>query len=64
MSILENVVCPECGGPMINRKSQYGIFWGCMEYPRCHGTRDNEGRSKAEREKERQDRDRDEELEQ
>jgi ssDNA-binding Zn-finger/Zn-ribbon topoisomerase 1 len=48
----EEVLCPECNGKMISRKSQHGIFWGCKDYPRCTGTRDNMGRSKADRAKE------------
>lgn len=48
--IYESVKCPDCDGPMQSRKSSYGMFWGCKDYPRCHGTRDSEGRSKAERE--------------
>lgn len=46
----ENVKCPKCDGPMVSRKSSYGVFWGCKDYPKCDGTRDNEGRSKEERE--------------
>ena len=46
----ENVKCPDCGGPMVSRKSQFGTFWGCLNYPECKGTRDSEGRSKADRE--------------
>jgi len=49
---LEEVKCPECGGDMISRKSEFGIFWGCKDYPKCKGTRDNMGRSKADREEE------------
>lgn len=48
----EEVLCPECNGPMISRKSSYGIFWGCKDYPKCSGTRDSQGRSKADRAKE------------
>lgn len=49
----ENVKCPDCDGPMISRKSKFGVFWGCKAYPKCKGTRDNEGHSKADRAKER-----------
>ena len=45
----ENVTCPECDGRMVSRKSSYGVFWGCANYPKCTGTRDVQGRSKAER---------------
>lgn len=39
----ENVRCPECDGPMVSRKSLYGVFWGCRQYPKCRGTRDVNG---------------------
>lgn len=48
----QNVKCPDCGGDMIPRTSLHGKFWGCKQYPRCKGTRDSMGRSKADREKE------------
>ncbi len=48
----EEVLCPDCGSKMISRKSTYGVFWGCKNYPECKGTRDNEGRSKADRARE------------
>ena len=36
--------CPKCGGPMVRRIARKGraagdSFWGCTEYPTCHGTR-------------------------
>lgn len=46
----ENVVCPDCGGEMLSRTGPYGVFWGCKEFPKCKGTRDSLGRSKADRE--------------
>lgn len=51
----ENVKCPECGGPMISRRSTYGVFWGCVDYPKCKGTRDSMGRSKQDRDEERKE---------
>jgi ssDNA-binding Zn-finger/Zn-ribbon topoisomerase 1 len=48
-AVYEDVKCPECGGPMVSRNGKYGVFWGCKKYPDCAGTRDSEGRSKAER---------------
>ena len=45
----QNLKCPDCQGEMLPRSSQYGKFWGCKAYPRCKGTRDSEGMSKAER---------------
>jgi len=56
----ENVKCPDCGGPMVSRKSQYGTFWGCKGFPRCTGTRDSMGRSKQDRELEKQKEENDE----
>ncbi len=31
--------CPECGARMVERKSRYGKFLGCLNYPKCEGTR-------------------------
>lgn len=50
-----NVTCPDCNGPMRSRTSAHGVFWGCCNYPRCRGTRDSLGRSKAERIRDRDD---------
>lgn len=38
-------VCPKCGRPMLQRMIKKGTkqgqtFWGCIDYPRCDGTRD------------------------
>lgn len=40
---IENVACPDCGGPMTPRTSAHGKFWGCKAYPRCRGTRNSMG---------------------
>lgn len=48
--LIENVKCPECQGEMISRSGKFGVFWGCKSYPSCKGTRDSQGRSKADRE--------------
>lgn len=32
MSIL---LCPKCGGELVNRKGKYGQFLGCSNYPNC-----------------------------
>ncbi len=53
---IEETLCPDCGKKMISRKSQYGTFWGCSDYPNCKGTRDSNGLSKAERNAEREKR--------
>lgn len=40
-------VCPDCGRTMLRRVSRSGRnagapFWGCADYPKCHGTREVE----------------------
>jgi len=60
---VEETLCPECNGKMVSRKGQYGMFWGCAAFPQCKGTRDNQGRSKADRAAERAKRDPDCEAE-
>lgn len=52
MSKPENVTCPTCGGPMVSRTSQHGVFWGCKDYPRCKGTRNSMGEAPRAREPE------------
>jgi len=53
----ENVRCPECGGEMVSRlnREKNQRFWGCKDFPKCRGTRDTDGRSKAERQAQRGD---------
>jgi hypothetical protein len=50
-----DMLCPECEGPMVSRTNRQNgnKFWGCKKYPDCKGTRDEQGRSKAERDAER-----------
>jgi DNA topoisomerase-1 len=45
----EETLCPDCGGQMVSRSGTYGTFWGCKAFPKCRGTRDSQGRSKADR---------------
>ena len=34
----EEKICPDCGSPMVIRRSRFGkLFYGCSAYPRCHG---------------------------
>jgi ssDNA-binding Zn-finger/Zn-ribbon topoisomerase 1 len=36
--IKEEKTCPECGGPMVIRRSRFGkLFHGCKNFPRCRG---------------------------
>lgn len=50
----ENVKCPDCRGPMVSRVSRFGPFWSCLGFPKCRGTRDSNGMSKAERDRDRE----------
>jgi ssDNA-binding Zn-finger/Zn-ribbon topoisomerase 1 len=35
-AIRSNEICPECqSGFLVKRKSQYGEFWGCSNFPKC-----------------------------
>lgn len=62
---IDNLRCPDCGGPMVSRTTKpKGTFmqaprrfWGCLNYPVCKGTRDTDGRSKAERRQDRREED-------
>jgi DNA topoisomerase-1 len=31
------IKCPICGAPMVLRTGKYGQFYGCSNYPKCHG---------------------------
>lgn len=46
------MICPDCGSEMkLRTNSQNGQkFWGCTKYPKCRGTRDEDGLSREERE--------------
>ena len=30
--------CGECDNLMVLKKSMYGLFYSCINYPKCHGT--------------------------
>ncbi|MCC8180270.1 MAG: topoisomerase DNA-binding C4 zinc finger domain-containing protein, partial [Planctomycetes bacterium] len=36
---LAGEVCPDCGSPMIKKRSRYGVFLACSGYPNCKCTR-------------------------
>ncbi len=36
-TLLKNA-CPECKSDMILRNSKYGLFYGCVNYPKCQST--------------------------
>lgn len=33
--VVKDRVCPKCGGQLVIRKSKYGEFIGCQNYPKC-----------------------------
>ncbi|MGM9645944.1 MAG: NERD domain-containing protein [Eubacteriales bacterium] len=35
---IEEGICPRCGGKLVERKSEKGIFLGCSNYPKCKFT--------------------------
>jgi len=34
----DDVVCGECGQPMILRSGRHGLFYGCSQFPACKAT--------------------------
>lgn len=44
-SNVETLPCPQCGGRMALRKNKVSqeSFFGCMNYPKCTGTRTGQG---------------------
>lgn len=44
--------CPDCGADMKERRNRENgnKFYGCVKYPNCRGTRDENGLSRADRE--------------
>lgn len=36
---INNMICPKCGGNLVQRNSKYGSFLGCSNYPRCNFTK-------------------------
>lgn len=34
-SVVEDRVCPDCGGQLVYKKGRYGKFIGCANYPKC-----------------------------
>lgn len=38
---LSHEVCPECGSKLRLKKSRFGAFWGCSNYPKCKYTKNN-----------------------
>ncbi|MDQ0065461.1 NERD domain-containing protein [Chryseobacterium lathyri] len=38
-NIYKNGSCPNCGGNLIKRNGKHGFFWGCVNFPKCKYTR-------------------------
>ncbi|MBR1594156.1 MAG: NERD domain-containing protein [Alloprevotella sp.] len=37
-TLVNNGICPRCGGRLVVRRGRYGNFIGCSNYPRCRYT--------------------------
>ena len=35
----QNIHCPKCRAPMVQREGKFGTFFACTRYPECNGTR-------------------------
>jgi hypothetical protein len=33
--LVEQGICPKCGGELVERQGKYGVFVGCSNYPKC-----------------------------
>lgn len=40
-----NEVCPDCNAKLIIKKSRFGAFWGCSNYPECNYIRNATGKA-------------------
>jgi len=49
LSIEKAPACPICDGQMVKREGKFGIFWSCVRYPDCKGTRNIATLSKREK---------------
>lgn len=37
--VVNDDICPSCGGKLIKREGKYGEFFGCSNYPKCRFTK-------------------------
>ena len=37
--VINDDICPSCGGKLIKREGKYGEFFGCSNYPKCRFTK-------------------------
>lgn len=35
---MQDIVCPECGGKLVEKRGRFGSFMGCANYPKCNFT--------------------------
>lgn len=54
--MIEQTLCPLCKSKMKTTMGKHGAYWRCSRWG-CEGTRDSQGRSKADREEEKDDED-------
>src|SRR5205085_976280 len=47
-----DVLCPNCGKPMMLRESRFGKFLGCSGYPKCKKVLNEDGSPREERQTE------------
>ncbi len=38
-AIVGSGICPKCGGTLVERFGQYGVFYGCSNFPQCNFTK-------------------------
>jgi DNA topoisomerase-1 len=44
----KDIVCPECGSPMVLKLGRFGRFYSCSRFPDCKGMRSTDGKTEAE----------------
>jgi len=49
---LSTEICPDCGNKLVIKKSRYGAFWGCSNYPDCKYIRNANGKAGTSKEEE------------
>ena len=37
--VVNDDICPSCGGKLVKREGKYGEFFGCSNYPKCRFTK-------------------------
>lgn len=37
--VVDDDICPSCGGKLVKREGKYGEFFGCSNYPKCRFTK-------------------------